>query len=386
MARRSQPGARNIESIEVPNISPAKVAGVAKRVTDLEGSGATPSSLIDDAASTTTTTYSSNRIESALASKAPLVHTHDAADIDSGTLADARVAASNVTQHEAALDHDALTNYDVAEHRTINDAGSATTDLWSADKIATEIAAGGGGGAVSSVFTRTGAVVAAASDYDANQVDFTPDGDIAAIDVQAAVVEVRDDTDVKLAGKAGTSHTHAAADITSGTLANARVAASNVTQHQAAIDHDALTNFVAAEHQLAMKGTWYDTTTQALTASYAVAEMDTELHNTGQFTHDAATESIEIDEDRDLTVTVYVETTKTTSNSNRQQVYDIELDTGSGFSLVWRFRSRSRLNNYVDSASTTFTYAFSAGDKIRLQAKSNNTAINLTYRSITLSD
>lgn len=58
---------------------------------------------------------------------------------------------------------------------------------------------------VSSVFTRTGAVVAASSDYDATQVDFAPDGDIAATDVQAAIVEVRDDTDVKLTGKAPTA-------------------------------------------------------------------------------------------------------------------------------------------------------------------------------------
>lgn len=43
-------------------------------------------------------------------------------------------------------------------------------------------------------------------------------------------------------------HTHAAADVTSGAFADARIAASNVTQHQAAIDHDALTNFVANEH------------------------------------------------------------------------------------------------------------------------------------------
>jgi len=35
--------------------------------------------------------------------RAPLAHTHDAADIDSGTLADARVAQSNVTQHQGAL-------------------------------------------------------------------------------------------------------------------------------------------------------------------------------------------------------------------------------------------------------------------------------------------
>lgn len=59
--------------------------------------------------------------------------------------------------------------------------------------------AGGGGGAVDSVFTRTGAVVAVAGDYSADEVTFTPAGDIGATDVQAAVVEVRDETDTKLA-------------------------------------------------------------------------------------------------------------------------------------------------------------------------------------------
>ena len=33
---------------------------------------------------------------------------------------------------------------DATLHRTINDAGTSTTDLWSADKISTEIAASGG--------------------------------------------------------------------------------------------------------------------------------------------------------------------------------------------------------------------------------------------------
>lgn len=39
-----------------------------------------------------------------------------------------------------------------------------------------------------------------------------------------------------------------ATDIVSGAFANARIAQSSVTQHEAAIDHDALTNFVANEH------------------------------------------------------------------------------------------------------------------------------------------
>jgi hypothetical protein len=60
-------------------------------------------------------------------------------DIISGTFADARIAQSNVTQHEAAIDHDALTNYAAGEHRIINDSGTTTTELFSASKINTEL-------------------------------------------------------------------------------------------------------------------------------------------------------------------------------------------------------------------------------------------------------
>jgi hypothetical protein len=59
----------------------------------------------------------------------------------------------------------------------------------------------GNAGDVDSVFGRTGAVVATASDYDANQIDFTPAGDLAATDVQAALEEL--DTE-----KAATGHNH----------------------------------------------------------------------------------------------------------------------------------------------------------------------------------
>lgn len=46
----------------------------------------------------------------------------------------------------------------------------------------------------------------ATADQSAAEVPFTPDGDIAASDVQAAIVEVRDDADTKLLGKLDTSH------------------------------------------------------------------------------------------------------------------------------------------------------------------------------------
>jgi len=71
----------------------------------------------------------------------PNAHTHAAADVVSGTFADALIAESNVTQHQAAIDHDALTNFTILEHRIINDAGNSTTELLSSSKILADIAA-----------------------------------------------------------------------------------------------------------------------------------------------------------------------------------------------------------------------------------------------------
>lgn len=52
------------------------------------------------------------------------------------------------------------------------------------------------------------------------------------------------------AGNASAHHTKTvdASELTAGTLADARISESSVTQHEAAIDHDGLSNYVAAEH------------------------------------------------------------------------------------------------------------------------------------------
>lgn len=75
----------------------------------------------------------------------PASHVHDATDVTSGVLADARVQQSNVTQHQAAIDHDALSGFEAGEHRVINDAGTSATELWSANKIDAELATVGSG-------------------------------------------------------------------------------------------------------------------------------------------------------------------------------------------------------------------------------------------------
>ena len=66
-----------------------------------------------------------------------------------------------------------------------------------------EIAAGGGGGEspVVSVFGRTGAVTAAAGDYEATEIGFTASGSLSATDVQSAIEELD-------AGKAAAGHDH----------------------------------------------------------------------------------------------------------------------------------------------------------------------------------
>ena len=75
---------------------------------------------------------------------------------------------------------------DGGKHREINDAGTGATELWSASQIDSEF----------------------------------------------------DAVDAALAGKSDTGHSHAASDIVSGTLTDARVAASNVTQHALALLRD----------------------------------------------------------------------------------------------------------------------------------------------------
>ena len=59
-----------------------------------------------------------------------------------------------------------------------------------------------GGSGIRFVRSSQGSGGAGSDDQIASEVPFTPDGDIAATDVQAAIEEVRDDTDTKLSAKA----------------------------------------------------------------------------------------------------------------------------------------------------------------------------------------
>jgi len=78
----------------------------------------------------------------------------DAAGIDTGTFADARIAASNVTQHVGALEHSSLLNVPATISQAEAEAGTATTDrLFTAQRVSQAIAALGGAGDVTKVGT-----------------------------------------------------------------------------------------------------------------------------------------------------------------------------------------------------------------------------------------
>jgi hypothetical protein len=80
-------------------------AGDASKPIKLDSTGKIDASMIDDG------DISYNNIADVPSTFAPSSHNHAASEITSGTLADARVAQSNVTQHQAAIDHDQLTNF-----------------------------------------------------------------------------------------------------------------------------------------------------------------------------------------------------------------------------------------------------------------------------------
>lgn len=190
---------------------------------------------------------------------AAATHNHAASDINSGTLADARVAESNVTQHEAAIDHDALTNFVANEH----------IDHSAVSVIAGTGLAGGGN-------------IAADRTINLDITELTEDTSPDAANDFLATYDASATTHKKVKPANLPTNNHDANKITSGTLVHERggleadvsgysglvkisggatsqavantdyAAATHASRHAAAgadpVDHDALTNFVANEH------------------------------------------------------------------------------------------------------------------------------------------
>ena len=143
---------------------------------------------------------------------ANVVHTHAASDITSGTLADARVAQSNVTQHQAAL---SITESQISDFGTYATAAALTAHTGDTDNPHSVTATQVGLGNVENTALSTWA----------GSTNLTTLGTI-------TTGTWNGDT---IASAYIGSHTHAASDVTSGTFADARIAETSVTQHEAAL-------------------------------------------------------------------------------------------------------------------------------------------------------
>lgn len=169
-------------------------------------------------------------LQSALDGKAASSHSHAASDITSGTFADARIAESNVTQHQAALSITESQISDFGSYQPLDTQLTSVAGLSytgnalkvvrvNAGETGFELATVSGGGGATEL-------------NDLTDVTLTSLGDGELL-VSASGVFINQT--LAEAGIAAASHSHAASDITSGTFDNARIAQSNVTQHQAAL-------------------------------------------------------------------------------------------------------------------------------------------------------
>jgi hypothetical protein len=140
------------------------------------------------------------------------VHTHAASDITSGTLADAQIAQSNVTQHQAAL---SITESQISDFGTYATAATLTAHTGDTDNPHSVTATQVGLGNVENTALSTWA----------GSTNLTTLGTI-------TTGTWNGDT---IASAYIGSHTHAASDVTSGTFADARIAETSVTQHEAAL-------------------------------------------------------------------------------------------------------------------------------------------------------
>ena len=177
-------------------------------------------------------------------------HTHAASDVVSGTFADARISETSVTQHEAAIDHDALLNFVAAEHFTV--ASIDHTLILNVGtnthvQIDTHIANTANPHSVTAAQVGNTTAQWNADKVQGADVTITAITDNEILVYESGAGDWVNQTYAE-AGISEVGHTHAASAIISGTFADARISESSVTQHESAIDHDQLTNFVAGEH------------------------------------------------------------------------------------------------------------------------------------------
>lgn len=157
-------------------------------------------------------------------------HEHTADDVTSGSFDDARISESSVTQHNAALDHGLLSGRGDDDHSQYHNDSRALT--WLGTRSTTDLSEG-----TNLYYTNARAdarIAAAVLENISDVVAYSSLSDDEILVYNSAAGGWRHRTFGE-AGVSATGHSHSTSDITSGTFDNARIAESNVTQHQAAL-------------------------------------------------------------------------------------------------------------------------------------------------------
>lgn len=119
-----------LSSGEVTGIKIGANQVITQNILDAHTTDADKHREIDDGGIAVTDLFSAAKIIAELATKSATTHDHDA---DYDVLGAAAAVLATLNSHTGDAD----------KHREINDIGSATTDLWSADKLITQLAAKG---------------------------------------------------------------------------------------------------------------------------------------------------------------------------------------------------------------------------------------------------
>jgi len=212
---------------------------------------------ISDGTNSATVVWSGSYLTSQLAAKAAGSHTHTSSEITDW--------AASVTAHAdvaAATIHAA----DPTKHRQIADGTNSATVVWSGSYLTSQLAAKAAGSHThtSSQITDWASAITTHTDVAAattHAADPTKHRQIADGTNSATVVWSGSYLTSQLATKAASSHTHAAADIASGTFADARISSSSVLQHLPAFGREMKEFEHAAE--------WWSTSTSWQTKLYA---------------------------------------------------------------------------------------------------------------------
>ncbi len=177
--------------------------------------------------------------------------------------------------------------------------------------------------------------------------------------------------------------TEDASNLTSGTLADARVAQSNVTQHQTALSitesqiSDLQAYSVIDFFQVEDDGSTGQTTTGTyvdLAGMWATPSL-----NTGNFSWNGTTGVLTADATGTLELDVHIMTTQT-ANNRLQLDFDVQIDTGGGYSTVLETNNYSSRNNTQSEGGgyiPGYKVAVTSGDNIKIRIKDTGVAASV---------